>query len=399
MPRKALPAAVVLRAEKVAAWRLARQHLAGNPARDAVSVARDLVGVQAQVLSSAALSVALRSKVTVDATTRGLKSRKLVRMWGQRGTLHVFAADDVATIVAARSRHEPWRRPAWLRYFRVTEPQMERAIAAVGEILDDGVPRTRKELADAIVAKHGPDFAHVIRGSWGSFLTQAGNKGYVTHAWTADSSVRFVRPDRWLGTWRAEDMDEALRSVTLRYLAAYGPASAAELNRWWGVTGGGLKPVLAELGDELTEVDVEGQRGLVRTEDLGAIEATRLPRKERIILLGAFDPLIVGAGLRSHLIPAAHLSRVSRTAGWISPVVLIDGVAAGVWDMRLARDELTITIDPFGRLNATRRDGIEAAAEAVGRAHGAAVAVRYGKVFATPPKTPDGEEATGPNGD
>jgi hypothetical protein len=397
MARTPRPAAVVLPAAKVAAWRLSRQHLAGNPARDAATVARHLVGVQAQVLSSAALSIALRSKVSIDATTRGLETRKLVRMWGQRGTLHIFAADDVPTLVAARSKHEPWRRPAWLRYFRVTEPQMERAIAAVGEILDDGVPRTRAELADAIVAKHGPDFAHVIRGSWGSFLTQAGNKGYVAHAWTGDSSVRFVRPDRWLGAWRTEDTDEALRALALRYLAANGPASAVEVNRWWGVTGGGLKPVLQELGEQLTEVEVDGERGYVRTEDLPAIEAAKPSRAASVVLVGAFDPLIVGAGLRAHLIPAAHLSRVSRTAGWISPVVLIDGVAAGVWDMHRAGDRLDITVDPFARLTATQRATVVSAAKRVADALGAPARVRYGPVFAAPPRAnqDDGEASSG----
>jgi hypothetical protein len=56
------PAAITLPAANVAAWRLTRQRLRGNPAGDPETVARDLVGVQAQVLSSAALSIALRSK-------------------------------------------------------------------------------------------------------------------------------------------------------------------------------------------------------------------------------------------------------------------------------------------------------------------------------------------------
>ena len=43
-------APVALPAGKVAAWRLERQRLAGKPAKDPETVARDLVGVQAQVL-------------------------------------------------------------------------------------------------------------------------------------------------------------------------------------------------------------------------------------------------------------------------------------------------------------------------------------------------------------
>ena len=399
MPKRISPARP-LAAARVAAWRLARQRLDGPPAKDPQTVARDLVGVQAQVLSSAALSIALRSRSgSVEQTSKALASRRLIRSWGMRGTLHLFDAGDFPTIVAALKLKEPWRRPAWLRYFGMTERQMEQGIEGVGEILDDGLPRTRAQLAEDMDTRFGKAVGELVRGSWGSFLKQAANKGYASQAWTDDSSVAFVRPDRWLGTWRTEDADEAHRTIVRRYLAAYGPASPAELNRWWGVTGGGLKPVIRELDDELTEVEVDGHRGLVRKEDVAAIEGAKPAREGEVILLGAFDPLIVGAGLRAQLIPAAHLTRVSRTAGWISPVVLIDGTAAGVWDVKRSGDRLTITIDPFGRLDRARRAGVEAAAERVAHANGATARVTYGRVFAAPPKATAEEAGAGADED
>jgi hypothetical protein len=388
MAKAPKPGPVSLPAAKVAAWRLAQQHLAGNPARDPETVARDLVGVQAQVLSSAALSIALRTGGRVEATSDGLKKRRLLRLWAHRGTLHVFAADDVPTIVALRRPMEPWRRPAWLRYFGVSEAQMEQAIEAVAEILDDGIARTRAEIAEVMEAEYGKAFADLVRGSWGTFLKQAGNRGYVAQAWTGDSSVAFVRPDRWLTGWRVEDPAEATREVVLRYFAAYGPATPAELNRWTGLAGRGLKPVLKELGDELTDVDVDGHRGLVRAQDMPAIESAELPNgDDGIRFLGPFDSFTVGAGLRQHLIPAAHLSRVSRTAGWISPVVLIDGAVAGVWTSVRDGTRLRITIDPFGRESPKVRKAIAAAAGRVADAHGADAVVEFGRVFATSPRS------------
>jgi hypothetical protein len=388
---KPKPPARALELERVVAWRLARQRLVGPDAKDPATVARDLVGVQAQVLSSAALSIALRTGGRVEATPKALEDRKLLRMWAQRGTLHIFAPDDVPTVVASRSAIEPWRRPAWLRYFGVTERQMERAIEAVGEILGDGRPRTRAELSEAMAEEYGKQFAELVRGSWGGFLKQAGNKGYVAQAWTGDASVAFVRPDRWLKSWRAEDPAEANRALALRYLAAYGPATATEVNRWWGMTGSGLKTVLRELGDQVTEVDVNGWRGLVRTEDIDGIEKADLPRgDDGICFLGPFDPLTVGAGMREHLIPAASLARVSRTAGWISPVVLVDGRAAAVWDSRRAGDGLTITVDLFGKATAALKKGIALAAERVAQAQGTTATVGYGRVFTTTRPAPEG---------
>jgi hypothetical protein len=102
-----------------------------------------------------------------------------------------------------------------------------------------------------------------------------------------------------------------------------------------------------------------------------------------VVLVGGFDPFVVGAGLRDHLIPPAQLKRVSRTAGWISPVVLVDGVAAAVWTGSRSADRLEITVDLFGRPTATLRRSIAAAAELVAAAKGTTVRVSYGPVFAS----------------
>ena len=371
-----------LTAGSVAAWRLARQRLTKPAARNPEAVARDLVGVQAQVLSSAALSIALRTGGRVAATSTALENRQLIRSWGMRGTLHLFAADDFPTVVAALSLREPWRRPSWLRYFGTTEKEMEAGIEAVGEILDDGLPRTRAALADDLHARFGPRLAELVRGSWGMFLKQAANKGHASQAWTGDSSVAFVRPDRWLRAWRTEDPEAAIRALLPRYLAAYGSASVTEINRWWGVTGAGLKLVIRELAGELTEVEVDGGRGLVRTEDLDALAAATLPPgDDGVRLLGPFDPLTIGGGLRAQLIRSTHLKRVSRTAGWISPVVLIDGRVAGVWDSARNGDRLTITIDLFLKQGRRERAAIERAAQRVATTQGSTAVIEHGPVF------------------
>jgi hypothetical protein len=298
-----------------------------------------------------------------------------------RGTLHLFAADDVPTVAAALRGKERWRRPAWLRWFGVTESEMDALIDAIGEALDDGRPRTRAELAEDVGARHGPRAAELLRGSWGSTLKVASDRHYLVQSAEDAGGVRFTRASRWLGTWRDEDKDEALARLVERYLAAYGPATLRELLRWWGVAEtSAMKPILAALGDQITEIDVAGTRAFVRTADIDAINATR-PRRDDVQLVGGFDPFIVGAGLREQLIPPAHLKRVSRTAGWISPVVLVDGIAAGVWDTTRSGTTLAVTVELFARPDAKQRRAIAAAAEPVARVQGLDATVVYGPVF------------------
>jgi len=400
--RAARSPAFALDPRRVHAWRVQQQLLGRSKATSPAEVASELVGVQAQVTSSAALAIALRSKPArsskpaVEATARALLDRRLVRAWAMRGTLHLFAADDVPTIAAALQGKERWRRPAWLRWFGVTEPEMERLIDTIGEILDDGTPRTRAELGEEIGRRLGTRQGELIRGSWGSTLKVASDRHYLVQSAEDDAGIRFVRASRWLTSWANVDKDAALGVLVERYLDAYGPSTLKELLRWWGVAEGSvMKPVIAALGDALTEVDVGGVRAFVRTADLHAIESTR-PTSGDVQLLGGFDPLTVGAGMREQLIPPAHLKRVSRTAGWISPVILVDGVVAGVWDSaRIGKDGLAITAEPFETPNATLRSAIGKAAERVASVQGLAASVDYGRVFAAkgPPLTVDPEDA------
>ena len=298
-----------------------------------------------------------------------------------RGTLHLFAADDVPTVAAALRGKERWRRPAWLRWFGVTEPEMEALIDAIGEALDDGRPRTRAELAEDVGARHGPRAAELLRGSWGSTLKVASDRHYLVQSAEDDAGVRFTRASRWLGTWRNEDPQPALAKLVERYLGAYGPATRTELLRWWGVSETKvMQSILEALADAVVAVEVGGIRAWARRADVDAIQATK-PTRGDVHLVGGFDPLIVGAGLREQLIPSKHLKRVSRTAGWISPVVLVDGTAAGVWDAARSGKTLAITVEPFAGLDAKLRRTIASAAERVASVHGLAAAVGYGPVF------------------
>jgi hypothetical protein len=382
------PAAVELDPRRVAAWRLARQLIAPPSATTPEEVARRLIGVQAQVVSSAALAVALRGTgFTTAALPQALAERRLVRAWAMRGTLHAFDADDYPAIVGALRRRETWRRPVWFRYFEVTEAEMEAIIEGVGEVLDDGRPRSRKELTADLGKLLGRSLERQLGSSWGTLLKPAADRGYLIHAAGEGNTVTFTRPDRWIGRWRDVEPDEALPELLRRYLAAYGPASTDEVRRWWGgLKSTFIRTALGELGGKVVTVKpgVGGAEGLLLAEDVDAI-AQAAPLAGAVQLLGPFDPLIVGGGLRDALINPAFYTRVSRTAGWISPVVVVDGAVAGVWNGTVRGDDYAITVDWFSSTKPPAKRVVRAAAERVSLALGLGLGLSFGPVFAAQP--------------
>jgi len=140
---------------QVNSWRLSRHHL-GRRARkgDIEKVVSDLCGVQAQVLSYAALAVWARVE---DITMRDVqdalwKHRSLVKTWCMRGTLHLIPASELPVYVAAR-KMTMVVKPDWLTP-EIDVEERKRIVHAIREALDGRV-LTRQQLAEAVVERLG----------------------------------------------------------------------------------------------------------------------------------------------------------------------------------------------------------------------------------------------------
>ncbi|MET0642714.1 MAG: crosslink repair DNA glycosylase YcaQ family protein, partial [Jiangellaceae bacterium] len=64
-----------------------------------------------------------------------------------------------------------------------------------------------------------------------------------------------------------------------------------------------------------------------------------------------------------------------RTAGWISPVLLVEGVVAGTWAMEQRGDGATITVQPFGPVSADTKKAATVYAQRYNRLLGADVSL------------------------
>jgi hypothetical protein len=81
-------------------------------------------------------------------------------------------------------------------------------------------------------------------------------------------------------------------------------------------------------------------------------------------LLPYFDAFVVASQPRERLFPGAAASRAlgGGQAGNF-PVVLIDGIVAGVWHQRRSGKRIDITVEPLGDLSSVQRAGIDREAE------------------------------------
>lgn len=333
----------------VHAFRLQQHHLITRaPKSQLEAVVGDILGAQAQVMSYAEMQIAVRVECNVEDVRHALWKRKsLVKTWLWRGTLHLARSTDLPIYTGALGSYTLRSLGTWLKYLKLTEPQLNDLFERIGAALN-GTPMTREELILVVGRGQTEHVLQVLRSGWGGILKPAARKGWLCFAPNRGQSVTFVRPQEWLGAWRELDPAHAMAELARRYLRAYGPADKNDFARWCGMWSGLGKTAWSAIAGELVDVSLEGRKVQMLQADLKRMAGTTA--QQSVQLLPGFDPYLMGHASRDHLFDKAHRWKVSRVAGWISPVLLVDGRVLGVWTHEMVKGRMRVEVTPFAPL-------------------------------------------------
>lgn len=364
--------------EQALAWRMERHRLVRRAApADLVSVAGELRGLHAQVVSSPELCLWARIEgLECGAVHQALwEQRTLVKLWAMRGTLHLLPSAELGIWLSALGTFTGRGNRG--------NPEIDRLVDAIRRALDGRI-LSREALALAVGETTGdPTLGGWVRCSWGSYLKAASFRGILCFGPGLGGRVRFTTPATWIpGAVEKRDPQEGVRAVTRRFLSAYAPVTIEDLAFWWGDGRRAGAGMLAALGEEAIEVDVQGQRAWMLVEDLGGMLAARPPQAAR--LLPAFDPWVIGALIGrppgtpcDPILPApGHRRQIISPQGWVSPTLLVDGRIAGTWSHTRRERRLLVEFAPFAPLPAWARAQLEAEAERLALFLGGALSLR-----------------------
>ncbi|MGH7724047.1 MAG: winged helix DNA-binding domain-containing protein [Candidatus Eiseniibacteriota bacterium] len=352
--------------------RLAGQRLDRRvPAKTLLEVVSAIGGAQAQVASAARLSLAARvTGVTDGVIERALiEDRTLVKTWTMRGTLHLVPARDLPFYAAVGGLLRIRYLDAWLARGGLNVRQAEEVGDDIVEALADG-PLTRRGIAERVGDRHGKKARSWIEHSWGGIIRRPVYQGRVCFGPTRGTEVTFVRTDQWLAPGAAAMPVETVEAeLARRYLGAYGPATVRDFAYWAGFYAPEARRMWERIVGEMTEVSVEGSRAFVLAAAVEGRRSGRGRRKPRaasaphVRLLPHFDVYLLGHRAKDSVLAPAHYKKVFRTAGWVSPVVLVNGAIAGTWESERTEDELRIRFKPFRAFDRDTRTALEAEAE------------------------------------
>jgi winged helix DNA-binding protein len=334
---------------------LARQLLlerAGTPALDAVE---HLVGMQAQIPHDPYLGLWSRL-ASFDHAELGrlLVERKVVRIVVMRGTIHLVSADDCLQL-------RPLMQPvldAELRRHREFGPALEGVdvapVLAYVRTLVAQAPRSGTQLRAAIAQRFPQHDAAALAYACRNLLAfvQVPPRG----VWGETMEVRSTTVEHWLG--RPLAAAPSIDEVVLRYLAAFGPATVADIASWSRLTG--MRAVVERIAPRLRTFRDERGRVLYDLPDAPRPDAdTPAP----VRFLPEYDNVLLSHADRARLHRAEQRGRLTAAAPRkIKGTVLVDGVVQATWRIDRADDGATLLVDhavafPRGDAQAVEAEG------------------------------------------
>jgi hypothetical protein len=311
---------------------LQRQLLLARVPLDALSTVHRLVGLQAQVPTNPYTGLWSRL-AAFDESELGtlLVERQVVRIASIRGTIHLLTADDCI---------ELWSlfRPIFDREL-AAHPEVGPSLVGVDlgpvlawarKLLSESplsLPALRTALGERFPAHDAAALAYACRNHLA--LVQVPPRGLLGRS----HQVTVTTAEAWLG--RPLVASPSLDDLVLRYLRAFGPATAADIATWSRLTG--IAAVLTRLSARLRQWQDQDGRTLWDVAD-GELADPELPAPVRF--LPEYDNALLAHADRGRFFdtrPAAALYPAGQLG---RGHVLVDGYLRGSW--RIADGQLEV---------------------------------------------------------
>jgi hypothetical protein len=347
-----------------------------------------MCGAHAQVLAAAELSIGLRIAGITRAHVQDAvwREHSLIKTIGPRGTVHLLPAAELPMWTGALSA-APSSQGGLPEVARLTPEQIDALVEAIAAALVDA-ELTTDELTAALVERLGPWAGDPVMPAfqdmwprWRQATGVAANRGALCFGPNKGRKVTYTNPPRWLPGFQPADGQTALAGVVRRYLFAYGPATPQQFAQWLAVPRGWATALFDTLAGELQQVIMDGAPAWVAAGDTAA--PSEAPRGVR--LLPYFDAYVVGCHPREKVFPGPAAGRaLARGQAGNFPMLLIDGVVAGVWCQRRAGRRIAITVEPLQPLSAAERRALDDQVERVGEILEGAAQLTIGAVTVGP---------------
>lgn len=337
--------------------RLALQQL--DAVQSVAQVVKELCGLQAQDARAATLAIRPRSVglLAADIERARVQERSVIRTWGQRGTLHLLATEDLDWLLSLLGPIFVAASQTRRAELGLDEETCSRGIHLMRNVLANQGALTRAEIVEQLAARgvrlEGQAAPHLIG--------RAALEGIVCLGPERGGKPTYVLLDDWIEREHVVTLtrDEACAELAIRYLAAYGPAAADDFASWSGLPISEVRSAWKRIAPQLIEVEIADRSAWILKTNVAWLD--EFPLHSPVVrLLPSFDTYLLGYRKRDLIVESQYARRIHPGGGILHPTLIVDGWAVGTWKSKRQKDHLDIIVEPFDTLTPEIHVGLEA---------------------------------------
>ncbi len=317
--------------EELKIRQLTNQHLL-SPA-DKMTVLHDLCGVQAQFMANAMHALKIRC---IDHEENAVKDG-LVKNWTIRGTVHIFAEDDLPLFMHCNNGQDYLRNDWHGRSFwnqrdtwALTPERQSYFVNVILEALKHS-QRTRDELKDICRQKGmtAPEEGCMF-DPWGGGIREMCERGFMNYVVQEEKafclSPAFTPiPER-----------EAKLEMARRYFTHMGPSTVHDAMYYFHATAAQVKAQLSQL--PVSTAECEGRTYYYIEND--QVYDQDIPQ---CVFLAGFDQLLLAHEKKESLfLRPENMRAIFSLAGIVMPALMLDGEVAGKWKKKNGKLSITM---------------------------------------------------------
>lgn len=329
--------------------RLHHQLISQTTASSVADVVTHLCAMQAQDYAGAKWSIGLRLPgITDTAIEQAIENRSIVRITTLRGTLHFVSPLDVRWMAA-------YVQPRILSKYtgRYKELELDDAVVTKSHKVFEkalvGKELTRKEL-EALLVKHG---IPVSNERMNHFLGRAALDQVICCGVRRGKEFTYALLDAWAPTAPVISAEEARARLALRYFTGHGPATAADLASWAGLTLGDARAGLLAVADQLEKISFNNTKYWMKP-----LSGASFKNTSGVFLLPGFDEYFIGYGDRRLIVDEARLKKLTPLNGIFSPTIVVNGRIEGTWKRTIKKNLLKMESAPFEPFSDARKQAM-----------------------------------------
>jgi len=319
--------------DEISSGRIVNQQLSGGVFSDPSELLLYMGALQAQDFPMSKWAAGIRLLSATEASVEeAVDNGSIIRTHVLRPTWHLVAAENVWWMLELTAPHIKNSMASRNRQLGLTEEVTRKCYSLIGKLLTDNDSVERNEITLALekIGIYNDDnrVAHILLlaeldGLMGSGKLHNGKHTYRLLEKIIPRSSSLPR-------------DIAVAKLAVIYFSSRGPATAEDFAWWSGLPAKDVRRAISLIEKDFLHEKIDSL--IYWFKDTGQ----NTPPGSELLLLPAFDEMVISYKDRSALIQKQKMTEVISKNGMFWPVILYRGFIAGLWKRTIKNNTVLI---------------------------------------------------------